>query len=389
MKNLFSKYLNDQCSPQEVKALLNYFNMQENELLLKSLIRERLEQEVEIGTEWEEVNRRSFSVISRHIEKNTATVTPFYKHWWVRLAAAAVLILGLLGVYQVVKKEVPVEARVTAPGQVPKDVTPGGSRAMLTLANGTQIILDSTANGQLVQQGNSSVTKNGAQLSYIASGKAVEMVYNTITVPRGGEYELVLADGSKVWLNSSSTLRFPTSFEGGERKVELTGEGYFEVTKNARQPFKVGLSNGMLVEVPGTHFNIMGYDDEAAIKTTLLEGKVKVLAAAAAVMLSPGQQASLFKTSLALTVDKSTDVNKAIAWKNGVFDFSDDDITDIMRQLSRWYDVDIRYQGKITAQIYTGSIRRQVNISRVLYMLEQAGGVSFNIDGKTIEVITK
>ena len=215
------------------------------------------------------------------------------------------------------------------------------------------------------------------------------MVYNTISTPRGGQYQLVLADGSKVWLNAASTLRFPATFSGTERKVELTGEGYFEVAKNATMPFKVGLENGVEVEVLGTHFNVMSYSDEEQVKTTLVEGKVKVLNGENNVMLRPNQQAKFTKSNKSLVVDKDADVNKAIAWKNGLFDFDNDAITDIMRQLARWYDVEIQYSGNIVAQFYTGSIRRQVNISQVLFMLEQAGGVQFKIEGKKIIVKTK
>ena len=200
---------------------------------------------------------------------------------------------------------------------------------------------------------------------------------------------MVLADGSKVWLNAASSLRFPASFIGKERKVELTGEGYFEVAKDADMPFKVVMNNGMEVEVLGTHFNVMGYDDEGMVKTTLVEGKVKVIKGSNHIMLLPNQQGSLLRENDNLKIDWNADVNKAISWKNGLFDFDNDAITDIMRQLARWYDVEIQYSGNIVAQFYTGSIRRQVNISQVLFMLEQAGGVQFKIEGKKIIVKTK
>ncbi|MBK7288921.1 MAG: FecR domain-containing protein [Chitinophagaceae bacterium] len=189
------------------------------------------------------------------------------------------------------------------------------------------------------------------QLAYNTEGVAGEVVYNTISTPRGGQYQLTLADGSKVWLNAASTLRFPATFSGTERKVELTGEGYFEVAKNAAMPFKVGLENGVEVEVLGTHFNVMSYSDDEQIKTTLVEGKVKVLNGDNNVILSPNQQAQFTKGNKSLLVDKDADVNKAIAWKNGLFDFDNDNIVDILRQLSRWYDVQIQYVGNMSCPI--------------------------------------
>ncbi len=171
--------------------------------------------------------------------------------------------------------------------------------------------------------------------------------------------------------------------------MQLTGEAYFEIAKNTAQPFKVELNNGMNVEVLGTHFNIMGYDDEDMVKTTLLEGKVKVAQGTNVIMLSPNQQAKLTNGGNAFAVDKNADVNKAVAWKNGLFDFDDDNIKDIMRQLSRWYDVEVNYSLPVSEPHFTGSIRRGVNISQVLHMLELAGGVQFTITGNKIVVETK
>jgi len=309
------------------------------------------------------------------------------RRWW--YAAAAVLLLGGFLTYRFAFQQ-PDKTPIVKTTPEKNDVAPGGNKAILTLADGSTIILDNAANGSLTEQGNTEVIKlDDGQLAYNTEGVAGEVVYNTISTPRGGQYQLTLADGSKVWLNAASTLRFPATFSGTERKVELTGEGYFEVAKDADMPFKVVMNNGMEVEVLGTHFNVMGYDDEGMVKTTLVEGKVKVIKGSNHIMLLPNQQGSLLRENDNLKIDWNADVNKAISWKNGLFDFDNDAITDIMRQLARWYDVEIQYSGNIVAQFYTGSIRRQVNISQVLFMLEQAGGVQFKIEGKKIIVKTK
>lgn len=315
---------------------------------------------------------------------------------WKRIAAAAVIILlGTSAFSLFFNKKQKEIAKTDQLNPYKDDVAPGGNKAVLQLADGSTIILDRAANGTLTQQGNTKILKQDGQLAYnllndpSTSLRTNEVLYNTITTPRGGQYQLILSDGSKVWLNAASSLRFPATFIGNERKVELTGEAYFEVAKNAAQPFRVELNNGMKVEALGTHFNVMGYDDEDMVKTTLVEGKVKISQGTNIIMLSPNQQAKLTKADNAFLADKNADVNKAIAWKNGLFDFDDDNITDIMRQLSRWYDVDIYYSEPVTEQHYTGSIRREVNISQVLHMLELAGGVEFTITGKKIVVKTK
>jgi len=352
------------------------------ELTNKALLKKELQffDSLEVEVAWQKIEAQA--------EKPTKMVSMKTNHrWW--YAAAAVLLLGGFLMYRFVFQE-PNKTPIVKTTPEKNDVAPGGNKAILTLADGSTIILDNAANGSLTEQGNTKVIKlDDGQLAYNSEGAAGEVVYNTISTPRGGQYQLVLADGSKVWLNAASTLRFPATFSGTERKVELTGEGYFEVAKNATMPFKVGLENGVEVEVLGTHFNVMSYSDEEQVKTTLVEGKVKVLNGENNVMLRPNQQAKFTKSNKSLVVDKDADVNKAIAWKNGLFDFDNDNIVDILRQLSRWYDVQIQYIGNMRAQYYSGSIRRQVNISQVLFMLEQAGGVEFKIKGKTIEVRTK
>lgn len=312
-------------------------------------------------------------------------VIPFYRKSWFKVAAAAVLLIGAFAIYKLIgisKPELPI-AKVENTKQ---DVAPGGNKAILTLADGSTIILDTAANGKLTQQGNSNIVKlNNGQLAYnTLNEKPTEIVYNTISTPRGGQYQLTLADGSKVWLNAASSLRFPASFTGNERKVEITGEAYFEIAKNASMPFIVS-ANGLNVEVLGTHFNINSYADEAAITTTLLEGAVKVSKGNALQLLSPGQQAQVTNNG-PIRVSKIIDVEEVMAWKNGSFVFNSTDIENIMRQISRWYDVDVSFDGSISKELFSGIVSRTSKLSQVLKIMERAG-VKFKIEGKRIVVM--
>lgn len=265
------------------------------------------------------------------------------------------------------------------------DVNPGENKAVLTLADGSSIILDSNRNGTLATQGNTKILKLNGMVSYNnLSKKNNTVLYNTISTPRGGQYQLVLSDGSKVWLNAASSLRFPASFSGKERKVELQGEAYFEVAKNAAMPFKVK-TNGMEVEVLGTHFNINSYEDESAIRTTLLEGSIKINKRGSSSLLKPGEQALLNKKG-EIKIINHADVEEAIAWKEGKFQFDKADIHAVMRQIARWYDVDVDYQGSVASH-FGGTISRNVNLSQVLNMLHLTGEVKFEIKDRKVVVM--
>ncbi len=273
-------------------------------------------------------------------------------------------------------------------GQVKaSDVAPGGNKAVLTLASGAQIILDSAHNGTLAQQGNATVSKtDSGKLSYnILNERPTAVLYNTLTTPRGGQYQLTLPVGTNVGLNAASSIRYPTAFAGKERQVEVTGEVYFEVVKNASKPFKVKVGDGAEVEVLGTSFDVNAYPDEALVKTTLLEGSVKVSANGSGVTLKAGQQAKIAENGK-LSVTSDVDTEEAVAWKNGKFIFSGNDIGSVMRQISRWYDVDVSYQGDFQGDEFVGVISRFKNASEILRMLEQTRSVKFNIEGKKITV---
>lgn len=325
--------------------------------------------------------------------------------WLPRLAAAAIILVAVsAGLYFLNRP-----AKLQPVSKVQPNILPGGNKAILTLADGSKITLDDAAHGEIAKQAGMSIVKapNGQLIYSIAKsqpstsadglfGRAnnSEILYNTIETPKGGQYQINLPDGSKVWLNAASKLRFPASFTGNERKVELSGEAYFEVAKiaspagtskkNAAIPFKV-VSENHVVEVLGTHFNINAYPDELSIKTTLLEGSVKVLQPASnnSQLLMPGQQARVAETIRVV----NTDTQEAIAWKNGVFEFKSQSIASIMRQISRWYDVEVLYQGNIAGETFSGSISRYASVTEVLEMLELTGYVTFKTEGRRITVM--
>ncbi len=305
------------------------------------------------------------------------------RRWWYYSAAASVALAGFLFLYNPGKK--PVSRPATAAAQAPKDILPGTSKASLILGDGSVISLDSAAVTQLKEGDGTTINKQYGKIVYSnTAGSRTKVVYNTLTIPRGAEYELVLPDGSKVWLNAASYLKFPTRFIEKERTVYLDGEAYFEIAKNAAQPFKVITRDNMEVQVTGTHFNVMAYDDEAFIKTTLTEGKVNIRNGKYITPLAPKQQAALEKSSGQIDI-KKVDIDKEIAWKNGRIEFSDDKLPYIMRQLSRWYDVDIRFEGHIPQGEYNGSIPRKATLSEVMEILKIAG-VKYRLDNRTVVI---
>jgi len=265
------------------------------------------------------------------------------------------------------------------------DVSPGGDKATLILADGSTIVLDETQNGTIAQQGNSKIIKLDGKLSYDPTNKnSREIVYNTISTPKGGQYQLELPDGSQVWLNATSSIHFPTSFTGTERRIEITGEAYFEIAKNPNMPFIVTVSNSE-VQVLGTHFNINAYNDEDNVKTTLLEGSVRFVNDGSINILKPGQQAQLTKEGTTKVVS-DVNVDNVVACKNGMFDFENSSIETVMRQLSRWYDVEIEYKGK-TDDLFIAEMRRNIKLSDALKALELTGKVKFDIQDKKIIVM--
>lgn len=369
--------------------------------------------------EWEEGERESIQATSenwllQNMNDDELTYAPVRrmrtatKAWW---AAAAILVLMTGAAYYLYNKQ---QATVVAKKEdtLKNDVAPGSNKAVLTLANGTTIDLDDASNGVVAQEGNSKVLKpEDGQLLYEQEDNSEQgpLSYNTLATPRSGQYQLILPDGSKVWLNSESSIHYPIAFAENERRVQITGEAYFEVAKlksgsGERVPFIVEKGN-MQVEVLGTHFNVNAYNDESAIKTTLLEGKVRVVKRETAndksrqvgtgsekpneisVVLKPGEQAVLSRAHSPLTINHSPDVDNVVAWKNGLFHFESADIKTVMRQLARWYDVEVVYEGTtVKNDPLFVEVSRNTRLSDVLKVLEESGSAKFTIQGKKIVV---
>jgi hypothetical protein len=382
---LAEKYIQDRCTPEELNELFDYFETPASNRLLLEKIREQFQLSMETQRAMPE---GASDRIEQKLMRNISDTRVSAIRRIMRLAAAvAVLLILSGGIYFLVHQKTVSLVSVARSQQVKKvDVLPGTNKAMLTLANGAVIALDSMQNGMLASQGGSRILKvNNGELTYDNSGSkdSKQVLYNTITVPRGGEYRLVLPDGSKVWLNAASSLRFPVSFSGRERAVELSGEAYFEIAENKNMPFKV-MAGNMKVVVLGTHFNVKAYSDEAVIKTTLLEGAVDIINGNNRMLLKPGQQAQLFKAKGAMN-KVWIDTSMAVAWKNGVFSFNSTSIYDIMREISRWYNVDVSYKDSLKVYL-NGRIHRNVNVSQVFNILELTKEVHFKISGNKIVV---
>ena len=386
MTNLFSKkafskiikkYLKGKASDSEVSFLEKYYNHFEKEssftLRLSVNDKENLERELFAGILQKTTKKKKIFQLS--------------KICWYKQAMAALILLfiGLGTYYNFIATNDSETTVITTPVLAKKDLPPGRSRAILTLSNGSTVVLDSIGNGFVTQQSNTQIVKTAkGQLSYTTLNQnSKELVYNSVSIPRGGQYQLVLPDGTKVWLNAASSIRFPVAFVGKERKVTITGEAYFEVAKDKKKPFIVSSAN-IDIEVLGTHFNVSAYTEESIVKTTLLEGSVKINNKNSEVYLLPGQQSQL-NNSGQFSIKNNIDLDKEIAWTRGKFQFNSNTIQEIMLQLSRWYDVEVIYQGKVSSETFSAIVKRSSNISQVLKLME-ASGVKFDIEGKKIYV---
>jgi transmembrane sensor len=315
---------------------------------------------------------------------------------WRRFAVAAAVVglLGIGGWWLLNSRRVVPAGQVAAATDVQ---APATNRATITLGNGQRVYLDSAGNGELAKQAGISVLKlDSGTVAYQAAGKPSdltgELIYNTLVNPRGSRVvTLALTDGTKVWLNAGSSIRYPAFFIGGSRKVQVTGEAYFEIAKNAHQPFSVE-EKGMMIAVLGTSFNVNGYDDEQFSKTTLVEGKVNVDYGKVGALLEPGEQAQVYRGSNpdnqipAIKVGPAN-VGQALAWKNGRFAFTDADLPTVMRQLSRWYNVDVKYDGNIPKDKYqfNGKIGKMLTLDQVLKILTKTQ-VHYTIDGNQLTI---
>jgi ferric-dicitrate binding protein FerR (iron transport regulator) len=363
---LLIRYLDGTASPNERSILSRYLTDEPGDETWIELMEELMSTEPALS-EYDPEAWLPF--IEQLKQQNAATAVissippakhrPFLKrYWW---AAAAILLLAAGGAWWRISRS---SADVALTKTLPPDLLPGGNKAVLTLSGGKQIILDSAANGLLTEQGNSQVRKlsNGSLAYQSINEKPAAVLYNTLTTPRGGQYQLTLPDGTRVWLNASSSITYPTAFTAAERTVKITGEAYFEVKHNARQPFRVQLA-GQLIEDIGTSFNVNAYDDEPEVRTTLADGSIKVSSGTHSQLLNPGQQA---RSKGARLMVVQADVEQVLAWKNGVFSFRDADLPAVMRQLARWYDIEVEYEGPAPKGTFDGEIGRTLTLNQVL-----------------------
>ncbi|MET0637142.1 MAG: FecR domain-containing protein [Chitinophagaceae bacterium] len=314
---------------------------------------------------------------------------------WYWAAASLLLLLGL-GAYLWYPDKSQPQVLTSENKNFPKNILPGHDGAILTLADGRQVVLDSLGNGMIAMQSGTQVVLRDGQLAYDPTGPTSgEVAYNTMSTPKGRQFSLRLPDGTRVWLNAASSIRYPTTFMGTERKVELMGEAYFEVAKNINMPFRVNVNNRADVEVLGTSFNVNAYEDEDNISATLLEGSVKVaafqaLSANRPVTLKPGQQAQIMqvgqKPRPGIKIINDADIDKVMAWKNGAFNFTDVSLEDVMKQLERWYDIEVIYESTVPNVELTGKMTRDVTLNALLKNLGDLG-VHCKLEGRTVVVL--
>ena len=383
LASLFSKYLAQSCTGEEEMRLMELLNDPELDNLTGKLIEQfydRLPQQFRMTDSQSETVFRN---ITGHTSPSAGTFMS--RSRIPRLAiAASILFLLALGSYIFLNTRPRISPKPEFAKKTEDISSPAVNRAVITLANGQSILLDSAGEGTLAVQGHVRVIKtpDGA-ISYYSDKSGVgASLYNTLRNPRGSKIvSLKLADGTRVWLNAESSLRYPTSFTGPQRRVEVTGEAYFEVAGDARIPFVVS-KGGMDIQVLGTSFNVNAYDDEQDMKVTLLEGVVRVSSNGNVRLLRPGQQA---KVHADIRVVDHISVEQVMAWKNGFFHFQGASLQEVMRQLGRWYDVEVSYEGTIADHEFVGTVGRDYNLSEVLAVLG-ASDVHFRIEGKRLIV---
>lgn len=383
LQYLVNRYFNGTCTEDEQKELARWIDSARNDDALKELLEEAWSGYKPDVTMPGEMSERILSAV---FEEERPKSRPLHRlqRWWPAAAAAVVLLLAGAGYLFRGESE---DNLVAEQPRYRNEVPAGGNKAVLMLGDGSVITLDSAANGILAQQGNVKVMKTASgQLSYLGQGDYKEArSVNTMRTPRGGEYRLILPDGTKVWLNAASSITFPVAFVGNDRVVSITGEAYFEVAHNKAMPFRVTTGN-TTVEVLGTHFNINAYEGEGFIKTTLLEGAVKVNSPYESNLLTPGQQARVAGIG-SMDVVNEVDLDEVMAWKNGYFQFNDADMPTVMRQLENWYDVTVTYEGGfVPDRSFGGGMQRSLPLSKVLKILEE-NNVKFKIEGRNITVL--
>lgn len=391
--DIFNRLLEGRISPQEAEALIEWLTRDEQDPETKALLLAQLKQvvhEEQITDELrDKMEARLPAILGRSQRPSILT--------WIRYSSvAAVLLLIVAGIYFFANHGLTKPPAIAASaGKAKQDIAPGKQGAILTLADGTTMVLDSLGNGVVATQNGTKITLDNGRLAYLgnktaanaaaadATAATTAVAYNTMTTPKGRQFQLTLPDGTKVWLNAASSLHYPTAFTGAQRIVDITGEAYFEVARDNKHPFLVNIDETTQVQVLGTHFDINAYTDEASINTTLLEGSVRVVTQNKNLVLKPGQQA---QSKQGRTTVTTADTEKVMAWKNGMFDFQDATLEEVMRQLQRWYDIDVVYEKGIPNIEFIGKMGRDLSLSEVLGGL-QLSKVHFRLEGRKLIVL--
>lgn len=383
--NLLRLFAARKASPSQVSELMDILRdpSAESEYLPLYIQVSQESQPVERLPEFEEIETVWQEILSKQPELRKAMPGKTHRmyhfpRWWV---AASVILVIAASVFLLVSSDRTARRSEKSTAQA-AEILPGKDGAILTLADGSQVLLDTIQNGMVALQGGAMAKVVNGQLIYEANGK--EVVYNTVSVPKGRQFHLTLPDGTEVWLNSASAIRYPTVFAGNERRVHISGEVYFEVAKNEKMPFRLSIDDKATIEVLGTHFNVNAYENEGNISTTLIEGAIAFSAAQQrqGVVLKAGQQAALAKNNIKVTDD--ADIEKVMAWKNGVFDFNNIDFDAAMRQLERWYDIVVVYEKGVPKDVeLSGKMTKGVTLNELLFGLEKIG-VNCRLEGKKL-----
>jgi transmembrane sensor len=389
---LLEKYRSGELHEEERQELLQQLKVEDVENLLPSLLSKPGQEKDSLH---HDEMKKVFAQVVNIDKDNGMAHQPvrrfrLVRTTWLRYAAAVLIVISIatyyLGFYQKTGS-----SPVTVTDNTVNDVQPGGEKAFLTLADGQVITLDNAENGRVAIQGGVNVVKmaNGEILYDQLTKEPDEVLWNTMTTPKGGQYQLTLPDGTRAWLNASSSISFPVAFTGNQRAVKIRGEIYLEVARDKEKPFRVELEGNTNIEVLGTIFNVNSYTNEETITTTLLEGKVAVNKGEQNLVLRPGQQAatSISLPSAPIELVKNANIEQALAWKNGLFDFTNADLKTAMRQLERWYEIEVRYEGAIPDVQFMGKMNRGVKLSTVLQWLSEQG-IRTRLQGKSLLVLT-
>ena len=384
---LIQRYSENTATPAELKELSDFIAESPDDELFTDVMMEQMGRDPLINK-----NIPAFEVLADRVVEITR---PRRSYKWMWAAACMLLVMAGAIYIRLLRKE-PVLTAKKEEKTAPAVVVPGKTGAILTLSDGSTIVLDSMGTGKVASQNGADVLVQQGKLAYVSSGRVSgsgsgAMVYNTLSTPTGRQYHIQLPDGTEVWLNAASSIHYPTVFSGTERVVDITGEAYFEVAKDAARPFKVKAGQGAQIDVLGTHFNVNAYSNEPAIATTLLEGSVRFRGRGGpngeekSELLKPGQQTQYDQASHALTVANDVETAQVVAWKNGKFDFNDMGLKKVMQQLERWYDIDVVYEKNVPDIKFFGKMTENIPLNDLLIILEKSK-VHFQMQGRKLVV---